>query len=198
MSAGKKLAAALKKRKKEGFTPVGPQGPAPAEDPAMAGMGGGGGAPVDPNTGMPMDPQMGMGGAPMDPMAMMGGAPMDPEAMAESDPLMDEMKSLRAEFVAVKKMLEVVLKSLNIQVPATTMMDAANEVSSAAEKQSSADDAPPGYTPQDKIAQLDSPVMVGEPSDIPRGEYTETAKPPVVSQNFRSAMQTALLRHSQR
>jgi hypothetical protein len=43
------------------------------------------GAPVDPATGMPMDPAM-MGGAPMDP-AMMGGAPpMDP-AMAGGMPM---------------------------------------------------------------------------------------------------------------
>jgi len=91
-----KLQAVLDGFTKRAFVPMpgGAAEPVAGASPMTAGMaapmGGdpaaaGGMPPVDPATGMPMDPAM-AGGAPMDP-AMAGGMPMDPAAMGGEMPM---------------------------------------------------------------------------------------------------------------
>ncbi len=72
---------------KAAFVQMTPEGPVAPQDPAMAG---GGMPPVDPATGMPMEPAMMGGMPPMDPaMAAGGGMPMDPAMAAGGGMPMD-------------------------------------------------------------------------------------------------------------
>jgi hypothetical protein len=142
-----------------------PAGGAPAPAPGMPpGAPPAGGAPVDPATGMPMDPAAAGGapasGMPVDPAT---GMPIDPATGAPAeDPLVKMIEDIYKEVQQSRKMIAMVLQHLQIQPDINELLESGEDPVKDAPKESY-DYQYEGFASEPPADAID--VMFADPAD---------------------------------